>query len=123
MSATAYKRTRAAASTFELFGQVKGWAYNQAGDHPDCCLSYLEVQGHDHNLSTCHTADLYYYIIEGAGEFSVAGQRFAVAAADAILVPRGTEYGYRGTMKYVLFMAPAYTEGCETRTERTIDDV
>ena len=117
-----YHFTRDGAYKFDLFGQLTGYAYNSAEDHPDCCISYLETSGGEHKLSTCHTSDLFYYIIEGAGEFSVGGKIFKVNATDAVLVPRETEYGYSGKMKYVLFMTPSFTEGCESRTDKSMYD-
>ena len=115
-----YHFTKADAVPFELFGQLTGYEYNSAAEHPDCCLSYLETQGAEHKLSTCHTSDLFYYILDGEADFSVGGKLFSVKATDAVLVPKGTTYGYAGTMKYVLFMTPAYTDGCETRTDKSI---
>ncbi|MGE3769515.1 MAG: cupin domain-containing protein [Bdellovibrionales bacterium] len=117
-----YHFTRDRAKVFELFGQLKGYSYNSHEQFSRCCVSYLESKGHEHKLSTCHTSDLFYYIIDGAGEFMVGGERFQVKATDAVLVPRETEYGYIGDMKYVLFMTPSFTEGCETRTERSLRD-
>jgi mannose-6-phosphate isomerase-like protein (cupin superfamily) len=115
-----YHFTKDGAYKFDLFGQLTGYAYNSAEDHPDCCISYLETSGGEHKLSTCHTSDLFYYIIEGEAEFSVGGKIFSVKATDAVLVPRETEYGYSGKMKYVLFMTPSFTDGCETRTEKSM---
>lgn len=114
--------TRAAAIPFELFGQLTGYEYNSATEHADCCVSYLETSGGEHKLSTCHTSDLFYYIIEGEADFRVGDKLFKAQATDAVLVPRGTPYGYCGTLKYVLFMTPSYTEGCETRTNQSIYD-
>ncbi len=117
-----YHFTREGAYKFDLFGQLTGYAYNSSEDHADCCVSYLETHGGEHKLSTCHTSDLFYYIIEGDGEFSVGGKIFGVKATDAVLVPKETKYGYSGKMKYVLFMSPSFKEGCETRTEKSMYD-
>lgn len=112
--------TKEKAFKFDLFGNIAGYEYNSAADHAECCLTYLETSGGDHKLSICHTSDLFYYIIEGEGKFSVDGKIFPVQATDAVLVPKETEYGYTGTMKYILFMTPSFTEGCETRSEKSI---
>ncbi|MGE0252149.1 MAG: cupin domain-containing protein [Dongiaceae bacterium] len=117
-----YLFTRERAQKFELFGELTGYAYNSAEDYPGACVSYLETQGGEHKLSTCHTSDLFYYIIEGEAEFSVGGKLFKVKATDAVLVPKNTEFGYAGKMKYILFMSPSFTEGCETRTDKSIYD-
>ena len=117
-----YHFTRDAAHKFELFGKLTGYAYNGAADYASCCVSYLETTGGEHKLSTCHTSDLFYYIIAGTGEFSVAGKIFPVKATDAVLVPKNTEHGSSGKLKYVSFMAPSFTEGCETRTEKSMYD-
>jgi mannose-6-phosphate isomerase-like protein (cupin superfamily) len=120
MKTKKYHFAKDGAYKFDLFGQIIGYSYNTAKDHAACCLTYLETSGCEHKLSTCHTSDLYYYIIEGEGEFSVGGEIFSVKATDAILVPKETEYGYSGKMKYILFMTPAFVEGCETRTEQSM---
>lgn len=117
-----YHFSRDDAEKFELFGQLKGYAYNSHDDHAGCCVSYLETYGGEHKLAKCHTSDLFYYIIEGTGRFSVNGEQFDVKATDAILVPKNTEYGYDGKMKYVLFMTPSFTEGCETRSDKSMHD-
>lgn len=112
-----YHFKRKNADKFELFGSLTGYAYNTAEDYSGCGIAYLEAVNDEHLLSTCHTSDLFYYIIDGEAEFNIAGKRFFAKATDAVLVPKNTEYGYKGTMKYVLFMSPAFTEGCETLTD------
>lgn len=116
---TQYHYTRKAANSFELFGELKGFSYNSHDQFPRACVSYLEADG-EHKLSTCLTSDLFYYIITGEGEFMVGGERFKVAATDAVLVPKNTEYGYFGKMSYVLFMTPSFTPDCEIRSERSM---
>ena len=113
---TQYLYTRDKAFQFDLFGQITGWAYNSAEAFPRADLSYLETSG-EHKLSTNTVSDLYYYILEGEATFVVGGERLQVKATDAVLVPKHTEYGYFGTIKYLLFMTPAFTEGCEIRTD------
>lgn len=118
-----YHFKRDDAYKFELFGELTGYAYNSDEDYPNACVSYLETYGGEHKISNCHTSDLFYYIIEGNGEFYVGGERFKVGPTDAVLVPKNTDYGYVGKMKYVLFMTPSFTEGCETRTDKSINDI
>jgi hypothetical protein len=115
---TQYLYTREKSEKFELFGELKGHAYNSHEQFPRACISYLEADG-EHKLSTCLTSDLYYYILSGEGEFAVGGERFKVKATDAVLVPKNTEYGYFGKMNYVLFMTPSFTPECEIRSDRS----
>lgn len=112
------------ANEFELFGKLKGHAFWGADKFARANISYLETlsETSEHKLSTCHTSDLIYYIIEGEGEFCVDKKIFKVKSGESVLVPKETEYGYIGKMKYVLFLTPAFTEGCETRTERSLNE-
>ncbi len=108
------------ATKFGLFGTLSGHSYNASLTSGE--VSYLEADDGEHKLSTCHTSDLFYFVIEGQGKFMVGGERFPVNATDVIVVPKNTEYGYKGSFRYVLFMTPPFTEGCETRTNRSIDE-
>lgn len=102
---------------FELFNAIKGRGFD--GPHfPAASVTSLMIDG-EHKLSTCHTSDLLYYIISGHGNFSIGGHLHAVQTGEAVLVPRETEYGYWGQMQALLVMTPAYTEGCETRTDKS----
>jgi len=102
---------------FELFNAIKGYGFD--GPHfPGASVAALEING-EHKLSTCHSSDLLYYIIEGQGTFNIGGKAFEAKIGEAVLVPRETEYGYWGHMRALLVMTPAYTEGCETRTDKS----
>ena len=108
------------ARAFGLFGKLTGHAYKLRENGSPCGLSTMETTGGEHCLSTCHTSDMYFYIIDGEADFSVGGELFPVKASDVVWVPKNTEYGYAGKLRYVLFMSPAFSEGCETRTEKSI---
>ena len=53
-----------------------------------------------------------YYLLEGAGEIEVDGERAAVAAGDAILIPPGAWHQIRagdaGSLRFLCACAPAY---------------
>ncbi|HKY74068.1 MAG TPA: cupin domain-containing protein [Patescibacteria group bacterium] len=68
---------------------------------------FAELHG-DHGQ--VHTNDLerIYYIIEGSGEFNIAGEVTSVVQGDVITIPPQTTYNYRPetgkTLKIILFM-------------------
>jgi mannose-6-phosphate isomerase-like protein (cupin superfamily) len=105
---------------FELFESLTGYAYDS--DLKSGGISYLEAVNDEHKLSTCHTSDMFYFVIEDSAIFQVGGKKYSVSDKDLVIIPKNTEYGYKGTFKYVLFMSPPFSEGCETRTNISIDD-
>lgn len=46
-------------------------------------------------LHVHHDADEYFYVLEGAARFQVAGETREVAAGQVAFVPRGSEHSYR----------------------------
>jgi hypothetical protein len=103
--ATDYLVTRDQAQPFELFGTIHGHSYQGAHPWTSGEVVYLEmVRG------------------ECTGEFAVGQERFGVKPTDVVRIPKETPFGYRGTMKYLLFMTPSFVQGCETRTEQSAFD-
>jgi mannose-6-phosphate isomerase-like protein (cupin superfamily) len=56
----------------------------------------------------------FYYLLEGSGEIEVDGERAAVAAGDAILIPPGAWHqiraGSAGPLRFLCACAPAYRD-------------
>ena len=112
---TATHYTPAEALPIQVFDSIKGHSLSGGGRFPTIEVCRLTLEG-ECTLCTCHTSDLFYYVIGGEAVFVVGGERMVVPHGDAVVVPRGVEFGYYGKMEYLLFMCPGYTDGCETRT-------
>ena len=56
----------------------------------------------------------FYYLLEGSGEIEVDGERAAVAAGDAILIPPGAWHQIRAgagaSLRFLCACAPAYRD-------------
>ena len=63
-----------------------------------------------------------YYLVEGAGEMEVDGERARVATGDAILIPPGARHQIRadasGPLRFLCCCAPAYRHE-DTHLEET----
>jgi mannose-6-phosphate isomerase-like protein (cupin superfamily) len=55
-----------------------------------------------------------YYVVEGAGEMELDGDRRMLAVGDAVLIPPGAWHQIRaadaGTLRFLCCCAPAYTD-------------
>jgi mannose-6-phosphate isomerase-like protein (cupin superfamily) len=97
---------------------LKGWAYNSKSDFPNASASIFEVENHHGKVKTT-LSDRVYYILEGKGEFIIAGETIAVEPSDVIIVPKNTEYDYKGKMRLFLVHIPAYDESFEIQLDKT----
>lgn len=98
---------------------LKGYAYNDSRDFPNASGAYFEVT-RSHGKVKTTKSDRVYYVLEGKGEFIVAGETISVEPTDVVIVPKDTEYDYRatsGTMKLFLVHTPAYDPDAEVKLE------
>jgi mannose-6-phosphate isomerase-like protein (cupin superfamily) len=77
-------------------------------------VTWVSIAGH-HERVVNHESDRVYYILEGSGRFQVGdGASIGpVAAADFVLIPRGTPYEFEGTMRYLVMNGPAFRPGSD----------
>ncbi len=98
---------------------IKGFAYNDSKDFPNASGAYFEVTSSHGKVKTIKS-DRVYYVLEGKGEFTIAGETVPVEKTDVVIVPKNTEYDYRatsGTMKLFLVHTPAYESAAEVKLE------
>ncbi|MDO9028276.1 MAG: hypothetical protein Q7U68_05380 [Candidatus Roizmanbacteria bacterium] len=95
---------------------LKGWAYNSKEDFANASAAVFEVQDHHGKIKTTRS-DRVYYVLEGKGEFIIKQEIIAVESTDVIIVPKNTEYDYRGKMKLFMVHVPAYDEEYEVKLE------
>ena len=62
-------------------------------------------------------SDRVYLVLEGAGRFTVADERFEVVTGDVVLVPRNTPYDYEGDLKLFLVHSPANLDEADISLE------
>ncbi|RJQ24853.1 hypothetical protein C4577_06945 [Candidatus Parcubacteria bacterium] len=93
---------------------IKGWAYNSKGDFSGASAAVFEVDGAHGKVQTS-LSDRIYYVIEGRGEFFVGKEVVPVRSTDVVIIPRDTEYDYKGEIKLFLVHTPAYDDEYEIR--------
>jgi len=86
---------------------IKGRAYSSNADFPRASVALFDVEDR-HGRVKNPVSDRIYLVLEGSGEFIIAGEVVEVQATDVVIVPRNTVYDYRGKMKLFLVHAPAY---------------
>lgn len=98
---------------------LKGYAYNDSQDFTNASGAYFEVTASHGKVKTIKS-DRVYYVLEGSGEFTIAGKTILVKATDMVIVPKNTEYDYKTTsdiMKLFLVHIPAYDPDTEVKLE------
>lgn len=101
-----YKYSLSEAYRFSWPG-ITGFAFNSKSDFERASAAVFEVNerhGRVRNL----LSDRVYLVLEGAGEFVIDSNIISVSKYDVVIVPKDTEYDYRGKMKLFLVHCPAY---------------
>lgn len=63
-------------------------------------------------------SDRIYFVIEGTGEFIISEETIPVKETDVVIVPKNTEYDYKGKMKIFLVHSPAYDPEADIDIEK-----
>ena len=91
----------------EDWDQVHSLNYKVTHLHPYQSIVFAELNG-VHGRVTTKDLERIYYILEGNGEFEIAGKKVTVEAGDLLTVPPHTPYDYKPTgsqpLKILLFM-------------------
>lgn len=110
-----YVFTRPTSPSFTQKG-LKG--YHFKGRNKDVQVYYVDVEkGHDTFIISKKITHSY-YIIEGRGYFTIAGQRYDVEPGVFVEVPPSVEYSFSGNMKLILIMNPPWFKGNEEVTKQ-----
>jgi len=75
--------------------------------NPNFSGSLVELNG-EHQRIKCIREDRIYFIIDGEGEFEIAGKRTKVKSEDLVFVSKNTPYSMIGKMKYFLICSPEF---------------
>ncbi|MPM61171.1 hypothetical protein SDC9_108027 [bioreactor metagenome] len=93
--------------------------YTTKNDSPNAAILYQETEtGHAEEFFH-EKSDFLYYILEGSGIWVVEDREFEVRAGDAVIVPSGNRFWFRGNLKQICITAPAWEE----KYERHIRDI
>ena len=92
---------------------VDMWIYNGKDELEQAAVAYQRTEvGHSEEFRH-HKSAFIFYVIEGAGEWNIEGEAFAVEATDVVVVPPGKRFYYRGDLEQVCITAPAWEEEYE----------
>lgn len=64
-------------------------------------------KGHDKYHTNPYSAHIY-YVLDGAGKFKINDEVFNVKKDDCIEIPANAKFVYKGKMKLLLIMSPAF---------------
>jgi mannose-6-phosphate isomerase-like protein (cupin superfamily) len=116
-----YVLAASSSPSFTLKG-LAGYEFQPLKDE-DFAVHLLDVtKGHD-TFMISKALTRIYYIIEGAGTFTIDNQRYDVAPGLVVEVPPGVEYSYSGAMKILLVSHPRWFLGNEQMTRKNPDVV
>jgi mannose-6-phosphate isomerase-like protein (cupin superfamily) len=116
-----YVLAASSSPSFTLSGMA-GYEFQPLKDE-DFAVHLLDVQrGHD-TFMISKALTRIYYIIEGAGAFTIDNQKYDVLPGLIVEVPPGVEYSYSGSMKILLVSHPRWFEGNERMTRNNPDVV
>ena len=116
-----YVLAASSSPSFTLRGMA-GYEFQPLKDE-DFAVHLLDVQkGHD-TFMISKALTRIYYIIEGAGSFTIDNQKYDVIPGLIVEVPPGVEYSYSGSMKILLVSHPRWFEGNERMTRNNLDVV
>ncbi|MBU0570102.1 cupin domain-containing protein [Patescibacteria group bacterium] len=99
---------------------LKGWIYSDKDDYKNASFVYAEVTG-SHGRVKNSLSDRVYLIVDGKGEFVVAGKTIKVGKNDVVVIPKNTIYDFRAlgsVMKMYLVHIPAFDRSGEVRYEK-----
>jgi chemotaxis methyl-accepting protein methylase/mannose-6-phosphate isomerase-like protein (cupin superfamily) len=116
-----YVLAASSSPSFTLKGMA-GYEFKPVKDE-DFAVHLLDVQkGHD-TFMISKALTRIYYIIEGAGVFTIDNQKYDVVPGLIVEVPPGVEYSYTGSMKILLVSHPRWFAGNERMTRSNPDVV
>jgi mannose-6-phosphate isomerase-like protein (cupin superfamily) len=70
----------------------------------------VETQsGHETKIIE-HNCDFIYYILQGSGNFIISGVKESCSVGDLVVIPAGTPFIYKGTLKMIASSTPPWRE-------------
>ena len=89
----------------------------------DLDVYYVEVDGGHDTFMISKRITRTYYILSGAGYFTIDRRQYDVAPGMVVEVPPGVEFSYSGRMRFVAFCAPRWQFGNDWHTRWNEDAV
>jgi len=101
-----YKYSLPEKKSFETL-DILGFAYSDASNNPNVEAMRIIADGHS-GKATTGDCDRVYLVLVGEGEFTIAEDTFQVVKDDVVMLPKNTDYEYRGSMELFEVNTPAY---------------
>jgi chemotaxis methyl-accepting protein methylase/mannose-6-phosphate isomerase-like protein (cupin superfamily) len=89
----------------------------------DLEVSYVEVEKGQDTFVVSRKIVRTYYVVSGAGYFTIANQKYDVGPGMLVEVPPGVEYSYSGRMTLIVLSKPRWFSGSDTHTRWNPDVV
>lgn len=71
-------------------------------------VSRVKVSGENKKVRNLKS-DLFYYVIEGSGVFSLNDERYEVEAGDLVFIPKGVAYQDSGELTFLVIYHPKFS--------------
>lgn len=88
----------------------------------DLSLCFVNIDGKRDNYCMLDKSTIFYYIIEGEGNFEINGKNIKAGKNDLIEIPPKNKYTYEGKLKMLEIQSQAFdaTEVHETPVDRPL---
>jgi hypothetical protein len=86
-------------------------------------LYYIELEGGHDTFMISKRITRTYYILSGAGYFTIGDRLYDITPGMVVEIPPGVEYSYSGQMRIVAFCAPRWAPGSDWHTKWNEDAV
>ncbi len=106
-----YVFTKDDATKFEKHG-VSMWQLGGTVEQPEKMIYQETIRGHDEEFANT-VSTFKYFIVEGSGEFVIAGVSYPVTASSVVIIPPNTPFYYKGNLKQILVTTPPWKEGTD----------
>jgi mannose-6-phosphate isomerase-like protein (cupin superfamily) len=116
-----YTHSPPAAATFKG-RRVLGYHFGPLAQK-DLDVYYVEVDGGHDTFLVSKRITRTYYILSGAGWFTIDGRQYDVAPGMVVEVPPKVEFSYSGRMRFVAFCTPGWRFGSDWHTRWNEDAV
>ncbi len=101
-----YKHSLPEKHDFEV-EDLLGFVYSDANNNSNLDALRIIADGHS-GKATTGIYDRVYLVLLGEGEFTINGDTFSVLKDDVVVLPKNTDYEYRGSMELFEVNTPAY---------------
>jgi mannose-6-phosphate isomerase-like protein (cupin superfamily) len=112
-----------------VFTRLKAPSYTQKGlkgfqfvlENKEVQIYFVDVKRGLDNFIISKKITHMYYILEGAGYFTIKGKKYNAKPGVLVEVPPNVEYSFSGAMKLILIMNPPWFKENEEITRKNPD--